>query len=146
MTNTHEARLREWAYAEHMHLGQRQMDVQAVLDDLAEARAQVERMREALNALLGDFEWLLEQHPEHEGSYSDDRLADIRELLAAAVPDPEGRKESYCANCGKPIHLDRKAWVHAEGNVTCEPSLPMEDTPEWFAKHAAVPDPEEDAT
>jgi hypothetical protein len=64
----------------------------------------------------------------------------------AAVPDPEGRKESYCANCGKPIHLDRKAWVHAEGNVTCEPSLPMEDTPEWFAKHAAVPDPEEDAT
>jgi hypothetical protein len=85
-------------------------------------------------------------HPEHEGSYSDDRLADIRELLAAAVPDPEGRKESYCANCGKPIHLDRKAWVHAEGNVTCEPSLPMEDTPEWFAKHAAVPDPEEDAT
>jgi hypothetical protein len=108
MTNTHEARLREWAYAEHMHLGQRQMDVQAVLDDLAEARAQVERMREALNALLGDFEWLLEQHPEHEGSYSDDRLADIRELLAAAVPDPEEDAEKPMARVSRCM----ARWAH----------------------------------
>jgi hypothetical protein len=170
MTNTHEARLAEI----HSALAEANVPrsegvgaplfpdahrVRLLYQDRDEARAQVERMREALQlgnrlaaatfGLVGAVEEPFYGKP---FTTTPTFIACVNEAEAAAAafraadPDPEGRKESYCANCGKPIHLDRKAWVHAEGNVTCEPSLPMEDTPEWFAKHAAVPDPEEDAT
>ena len=41
----------------------------------------LEAMRVQLNDLLNDFLWLLEQHPEHDGSYARDRIALVEEAM-----------------------------------------------------------------
>jgi hypothetical protein len=50
--------------------------------------AEIQRLREEndwyddqLRGLLGDFQWLLEQHPEHRGARSDDRIRVISAAL-----------------------------------------------------------------
>ncbi len=52
-------------------------------------KAENQRLREdkawalqLLSVLLNDFEWLLEQHPEHDGKYALDRIEQAREALA----------------------------------------------------------------
>jgi hypothetical protein len=86
-------------------------------DDAADALvAENQRLRDArewydeqLRGLLADFEWLLEEHPEHKGAHSDGRIHEIRAALAGtpsedppieALPDPShddvrGRAPSF---------------------------------------------------
>lgn len=36
---------------------------------------------EILGVLLEDFKWLLEQHPEHNGTYAQERIAGVEAVL-----------------------------------------------------------------
>jgi hypothetical protein len=36
---------------------------------------------ETLELLLGDFKWLLEQHPEHDGTYAQERVEQVEAVL-----------------------------------------------------------------
>jgi hypothetical protein len=61
-------------------LAMRSLD--ALVAENQQLRGEREWYDDQLRGLLGDFEWLLDEHPEHKGARSDARIRDIRAALA----------------------------------------------------------------